>query len=590
VSATRLVGDDARLLRRLAGTARPEWPGLVALYAASLIAMPLALLTPVPLKIAVDSGIDSHPPPGWLTGLLPGSDRPSQDTVLAVAAALFVLVALLTQLQQLAEAVLGAQVGERLLLHLRARLFRHSQRLSLGLHDRRGTADTAYRIQYDAMAIQFIAVTGVAPLVSSAVTVAAMLYVMARIDWQLMLVALAVCPFIVGLTLAYRRRVRPGWRDAKALESSALSVVQEVLGALRVVKAFGQEDREQQRFVAASARGMRARIRLAFADGLFGLAMGVSIAAGSAAVLYIGARHVHAGIITLGELLLVMGYLTQLYSPLRTMSRTAGKLQASLASCERAFALLDEAPDVPERRRARALPRAVGAVEFDRVSFGYDGGPPVLEDVSFGVEPGARVAIVGVTGAGKTTLISLLTRFYDPRAGEIRLDGRDLRDYRVADVRNQFAIVLQEPVLFSTTIGENIAYARPEASEEEIVSAARAAGAHAFIAALPDGYGTVLGERGMTLSGGERQRISLARAFLRDAPILILDEPTSAVDVRTEAGIRASIERLVRGRTAFTIAHRDSTLAGCTTYLEIADRALVTRDGRRRRATTAASS
>jgi len=426
--------------------------------------------------------------------------------------------------------------------------------------------------------------------VSSAVTVAAMLYVMARIDWQLMLVALAVCPFIVGLTLAYRRRVRPGWRDAKALESSALSVVQEVLGALRVVKAFGQEDREQQRFVAASARGMRARIRLAFADGLFGLAMGVSIAAGSAAVLYIGARHVHAGIITLGELLLVMGYLTQLYSPLRTMSRTAGKLQASLASCERAFALLDEAPDVPERRRARALPRAVGAVEFDRVSFGYDGGPPVLEDVSFGVEPGARVAIVGVTGAGKTTLISLLTRFYDPRAGEIRLDGRDLRDYRVADVRNQFAIVLQEPVLFSTTIGENIAYARPEASEEEIVSAARAAGAHAFIAALPDGYGTVLGERGMTLSGGERQRISLARAFLRDAPILILDEPTSAVDVRTEAGIRASIERLVRGRTAFTIAHRDSTLAGCTTYLEIADRALVTRDGRRRRATTAASS
>jgi ATP-binding cassette, subfamily B, bacterial len=577
---------DIQLFRRLARVARPEWQPIAALYAVSVLAMPLALLTPLPLKIAVDSGIGADRPPSWLAALLPGGGAPSQDLVLAVAAALFVAIALLSQLQQLAEAALGALSGERLLLRLRAQLFRHSQRLSLAYHDVRGTADSAYRIQYDAMAIQWIAVTGMAPFVTSALTVIGMIYVTARIDWQLMLVAVAVSPLLVGLTLAYRRRVRPQWREAKALDSSALSVVQEVLTALRVVKAFGQEEQEQRRFVEASARGMRARIRLAVVDGLFGLLIGVSIAAASAAVLYLGARHVQSGAITLGELLLVMGYLTQLYAPLKTISQTAGKLQASLASCERAFALIDEAPDVPERPRARPLRRATGAVVFHRVSFGYGDGREVLRNVSFEVAPRSRVAIVGATGAGKTTLISLLTRFYDPSAGEIRLDGGDLRDYRLADLRSQFAIVLQDPVLFSTTIRENIAYARPGAPEEAIVAAARAAGADDFVAALPDGYDTVLGERGMTLSGGERQRISLARAFLRDAPILILDEPTSAVDGRTETAILESMERLMQGRTAFTISHRDSTLAGCTTSLVIEDGELAVRRRRRRAAPT----
>jgi ATP-binding cassette subfamily B protein len=566
-----MLGGDMRLFRRLARVAQPEWPCIGGLYAVSVLAMPLALLTPLPLKIAVDSGIGAHPPPSWLAAVLPGSGEPSRHVVLAVAAALFVAVALLSQLQQLAEAALGALAGERLLLRLRAQLFGHSQRLSLAYHDVRGTADSAYRIQYDAMAMQWIGVTGMAPFVTSALTVVAMIYVTARIDWQLMLVAIAVSPLLAGLTLAYRRRVRPGWREAKALDSSALSVVQEVLTGLRVVKAFGQEEREQRRFVEASARGMRARIRLAVVDGLFGLLIGVSTAAGSAAVLYIGARHVQSGAITLGELLLVMGYLTQLYAPLQTITKTAGKLQASLASCERVFALLDEEPDVPERPRARAVRRATGAVEFRRVSFRYGEGREVLRDVSFAVAPGSRVAIMGPTGAGKTTLMCLLTRFYDPCAGEILLDGSDLRDYRLRDLRRQFAVVLQDPVLFSTTIRENIAYARPGAPEEAIVAAARAAGAHQFVTALRDGYDTVLGERGLTLSGGERQRISLARAFLRDARILILDEPTSAVDERTETAILEATERLMTGRTAFTIAHRDSTLAGCTTSLIIED-------------------
>jgi ABC-type multidrug transport system ATPase subunit len=273
-------------------------------------------------------------------------------------------------------------------------------------------------------------------------------------------------------------------------------------------------------------------------------------------------------------LLLVMGYLAQLYVPLQTLSRQAGKVQSALASAERVFKVIDEAPDVPEPRRARRLARALGDVEFRAVTFAYGPGRPALADISFTVAAGSRVGIAGSTGSGKSTLASLLMRFYDPRRGRILLDGVDLRDYRVADLRNQFALVLQEPILFSTTILENIAYARPDARTDEIIAAARAADAHDFVMRLPDRYDTIVGERGATLSGGERQRISLARAFLKDAPILVLDEPTSSVDVRTEAAIMQAMERLMSGRTTFMIAHRLETLAGCDVRLEVEDGAL----------------
>jgi ATP-binding cassette subfamily B protein len=264
-----------------------------------------------------------------------------------------------------------------------------------------------------------------------------------------------------------------------------------------------------------------------------------------------------------------MAYLAQLYEPLTAMSSRVADIQASLASAERAFALLDEAPNIVERPGARALGRVAGAVEFRNVSFAYGDGRPVLQDVSFSVRPGTRVGIAGQTGVGKTTLVSLLIRFYDPTAGQIALDGIDVRDCRLADLREQFGIVLQEPVLFSTSIAENIAYARPGASRREVEDAARAANADEFIAALPDGYETAVGERGMRLSGGERQRISLARAFLKDAPVLLLDEPTSSVDPATEARILDAMERLMRGRTTFLIAHRASTLEHCDPVLII---------------------
>jgi ATP-binding cassette subfamily B protein len=336
-----------------------------------------------------------------------------------------------------------------------------------------------------------------------------------------------------------------------------------------VVKAFGREEHEQERFIGQSHAGMGARIRLAFAEGAFGLVINVIIATGTALVLFIGVRSVLAGRLTLGELLMVLAYLSQLYAPLATISDTAGRLLSSRVSVQRALELLDEVPEVAERPHARPLKRATGAITFRQVSFAYDGSHTVLDNVSFAIGPGTRLGIAGSTGAGKSTLVSLLMRFYDPGAGQILLDGVDLRDYKLVDLRNQFAIVLQEPVLFSTSIAENIAYGRPGASFQDIVAAARAANAHDFIVHLPDGYDTLVGERGMRLSGGERQRIALARSFLKDAPILILDEPTSSVDVTTEAAIIEALARLMAGRTTLMIAHRLSTLETCDARLVV---------------------
>ncbi len=560
--------SDLALYRRLLAQARPYWPHLGALFALSLLATPIALLTPLPLKMVVDSVLGSRPLPGLLAAWFPSATH-SPATSLALAIGLLMTVTLLSQLLSLVTSWLRAYIGEYLVLAFRARLLEQGQRLSLSYHDSKGTADTVYRIQQDATTLQYVAVDGFIPFISAAISLVAMLWVTARLDWQLALVALAISPLLFLLSRSYRPRMRRQSRAVKKLESSALSVVQEILGALRVVKAFGQERRETERFTGRARDGAAARLRLALIEGRFGLFVGLTTAAGTGAVLFIGVGHVRAGVLTLGELLMAMSYLAQLYSPLATISRKAASLQNYLASAERSFALLDELPDVPEHPAARALGRARGGVEFQNVGFGYDTGRTVVHDVSFTVAPGARVAIMGATGAGKSTLMGLLTRFYDPTSGAILLDGVDLREFRVADLRRQFAVVLQHPLLFSTSIAENIAYGRPGAPHGDIVEAAVAAGAHEFIQRLPRRYETHVGELGQKLSGGERQRIALARAFLRDAPLLILDEPTSSVDLKTEAVILEALERLMRSRTVFLITHRPSTWTRCDLWLQV---------------------
>src|SRR5438105_1577803 len=487
--------SDLALYRRLLRQARPYWLHLAGLFAIGLLASPLALLDPVPLKIVFDSVLGSHPLPAYVRAVLPSAVLGSAGALL-VAIGLLLGVAALTQLQALANRFMQAYVGERLVLGLRTQLVRQAQRLSLSYHDSKGAADSLYRIQQDAAVIDKIMVEGIIPFISAAITLGTMIVVTARLDWQLALVALAVSPPLFVLSRLYRPRMRRQHRHIKKLESSALAVVQETLGALRVVKAFGGEQRETDRFAQRSREGVAARIRIALTEGRYGLLVGVTTALGTGAVLFIGVRHVQANLLTLGQLLMAVTYLGQLYEPLKTVSKKAATLQSYLASAERAFALLDQQPEVPERPDARPLERARGALEFRGVSFAYAPDRPVLHDVSCVIPPGTRLGVVGATGAGKTTLISLLTRFYDPQHGAILLDGTDLREYRLTDLRRQFAVVLQDPVLFSVSIAENIAYAAPGASREQIVAAAQAANVHEFIARLPQGYDTQVGERG----------------------------------------------------------------------------------------------
>jgi ATP-binding cassette subfamily B protein len=558
------------LYRRLIVQARPFWPHIALFLLLSLLSTPLALLAPLPVMVAVDSIVGPHPPPQLLDRMLPdGWTRPAVGV--PVVAGLVVLLAALSLLQQAALALLRTYVGERLVMHFRERLFRHVQRLSLAYHDSVGTADSVYRIQYDASAVQSLVVESVVPLVSAVFMVCSMVYVTARLNLKLALVALAVCPPLMLLTAAFRPRLRKQWREVKALESSTQSVVQEVLGAVRVVKAFSREDHEHSRFRSHYSLGLAARIRAAFHENCYSILTGLTVAGGTAAVLLVGIGDVLSGNLLLGNLLLIMAYLRQFYDPLKTIGKQFASKEKAMASAERAFSLLDELPEVPERPGARPLVRADGGVAFRNVTFAYPGSETVLRGAKFDIPVGARVGIVGRTGAGKTTLMNLLTRFYDPVEGQILLDGVDLRDYKLADLRNQFSIVLQEPVLFSTTIAENIAYGRPGASSDDIVAAAQAADAHGFISALPAGYGTPVGERGMRLSGGERQRIALARAFLKDAPLLILDEPTSSVDTDTEAAIMRTMRRLMHNRTTFMIAHRLGTLSDCDLLLRVED-------------------
>ena len=558
---------DRLLYRRFLQLLRPYWPCMVGIVLLDLLSAPMALLGPVPLKIAVDTILGAQPLPAFLQPLLPQEVLHSKSMLIGLAAGLQVVVMLISQLQWLGSYTLHTQLGEKLTLDFRSRLFRHVQRLAFTFHDTRGTADTIYRVQHDAPSVQGIALRTMLPLLNAGIMLLGMVYVMASLNWQLALVALSVFPVLLLIPHIFDRHMGGKYSQVNAMESAAQGIVQEVLTALRVVKAFGREEHEQSRFAQQSHVSMTARVKLSMLEGAYGIVSNILTATGTAVVLYLGVHSVLAQRLTTGELLIIMAYLGQLYGPLTAIGDRIIALQPAKASLKRALELLDEAPDVAEHPQAQPLTRAKGAVEFQGVSFGYKREQPILHDVSFAIPAGTRLGIAGKTGAGKSTLVSLLMRFYDPNTGQVLLDGVDVRNYTLADLRHQFAMVMQEPVLFSSSIAENIAYGRPGASRQDIVEAAKVANAHDFIEALPDGYNTRVGERGLCLSGGERQRIALARAFLKDAPLLILDEPTSAIDVRTEALIMEAMQRVMEGRTTVMIAHRLSTLDVCDARL-----------------------
>lgn len=564
------MNKDIALLHRVFQEARPYRFKIAGFFLLSLLATPLALLAPIPLKIVVDNVIGKQALSYWLDLLFPDAWQQSPGNLLLLAILLFLLITLLTSLQNLyCGNILLTKITQRILLDFRSRLLNHSQKLSIGFHEDKGSAHASYLINYDAYALQNVIFSTIIPTISAAVTFCSMIYVMLSLDFSLALVALIVSPIVFLLTNRYRNPLRNKWREYKNLDHSSLAIVNEVLNMLRVIKAFGREEHEALRFHKDSTAAVQSRIRVEWLQASLTLLMTLATAVGTVLVLFLGTTHVLEGTLSLGNLLVIMSYLSQLYEPLRTIGTKVAGMQSYLTSAERAFSILDQPAEVPESPKAIPLNRAKGDITFENVSFCYNGREKVLHDISFEVQSGMRVGIAGRTGAGKSTLINLLFRFYDPASGRILLDGHDIRQYQLKDLRKQFSIVLQDSLLFSGTIRDNIAYGSLNCNDQDIIKAAKVANADEFIAQLPKGYETKVGEKGMQLSGGERQRIALARAFLANAPILVFDEPTSSIDTKTEADIVESMESVMKGKTTFIIAHRLSTLENCDLLLII---------------------
>lgn len=551
--------------------ARRFWPQLLLLLVLELIGAGLAVLAPIPLQTALDVLLQKRAAPAWLA--------PFSGSALSALCAGSLLLTILSQGQGLASSLLSTALGQRLIRDLRARLFAAAQRLSLSRHIERGTTDALYRIQSDAQAVEWFLLDGALPVLTALTTLSLMLTALFRLDFALGVLGVALAPPLLLTARATRPGLKAAAREAKQKESEALGIVQATLGALTSVKAFGIEDEQTRRFAEASERAVKVRLRIALLDGLFGLGVQTLTALGTAAALYVGVAAAQGGRLSVGQVLLGLHYLNQVYSPLKTLGKKWASLQTQLAGLERATSLLTEAPEVPESADPVGLPQPVrGGLAFSGITFGYDPRRPVLEGVTLTVAPGERLGIVGETGSGKSTLLSLLMRLYPPVEGTIALDGIPITDLRLAELRAQLAVVFQETVLLPGTLAENIAIGKPGASQEEIEAAAQAAQLHPAIARFPDGYATRVGERGAALSGGERQRVGLARAFLRDAPILLLDEPTSALDATTEQEVLSAMERLMEGRTVLLVTHRESALRGMNRVLELRERQLQPRE------------
>ena len=561
------------LFRRLWPFLRPFRGQLAALTAVLLLSIPLNLLTPLPLTVAVDSVIGTRPLPTLLREWLPTGVQSSSTLLLLVVCAAYIGIALCIHLQGMALWVLSSYTGERLIYGFRKQLFEHLQRVCPSYHELHGPLDSVYRIQHDASSVKQIPIDALLPFLRACCMLMGLTALMLVIDRDVALVGLGMVPLLFWLTHRCGKRLRLRWSEVKQTETATLACAQEVLGAARLVKAFGREDHEERRFLSHAMDWVRQHNALAAIGSGFDLRFGMTVAVGTACALLVAVTHVQAGRLSIGDLLLLLAYMGQLSGPLDLAAKKIAELQSHLVGFRRALAILETPPLVTDRPASRPLDRARGHVTFRGVTFGYHGAPPVLREVSFSIPAGTRVGIVGQTGSGKSTLVNLLTRLYDPSSGTVLLDGHDVRDYRLADLRAQFAVVPQDPQLFSTTIGENIRYGNLHASQAQIEAAAAAAHADRFIRSLPLGYDTPVGERGSRLSGGERQRIALARAFLRNAPIVIFDEPTSALDGATEAELVEVMGRLTAGKTTFMIAHRIHTLRHC-------DLQLVLRQGR----------
>src|SRR5213595_3324486 len=508
----------------------------------SLLGIAMNLLKPWPFKIIVDDFLRA--------GSAIRSDWRMWVLLLCLA---LVGIQLLWGIINWITNYLFVKVGLQALLKLRTDLYSYLQSLSLKYHDARRSSDSSFRVAYDSQSIQTIYNKGFTNIFASIVTLMGTFVIMLRLDWQLTLVSLGIVPLVVGAIYLFAHRIRRESTSIQEQESAVLAQAQEGLSSIRMVHAFGREEFEVRQFQQQARQSLQANLRLTLTNVNSALVISTLMVIGTAAMYYIGSLHVLSGTLTLGSLLVFSAYLLMLYQPLEWLTYTTWAMEGATAGAKRCFEVLDSPGAV-------AISSAQGAIAFEAVNFGYAPDRCVLRNIDLQIDPNQIIGLVGGTGAGKSTLLSLVPRFYDPTTGSIRLDGCDIRQITKKSLRAQIAIVLQDTLLFSTTVRENIAYGRPDATEEEIVEAARRAQADEFIRQMPQGYGSLVGERGGHLSVGQRQRIGIARAFLKNAPILLLDEPTSALDPSTESAIMDTIQELMRGRTTLIATHRLATI------------------------------
>jgi len=545
---------------------KPYWPAFSFALGQVLFISALELLKPWPLKIIIDNVLSGKPLPwgpvvGW-----------SPHRLLLFSCIGLVIVYVMLGGLHILNNYTTIRIGQGMVNDLRRDLYSHLQRLSLSFYHRQQLGDLMYRITADTMGIQTLTMNGLFAILSASVLLGGMLIVMFWVDWYLTLLALAVCPALFCAIALLNKKMSLAATEAHQKGSTVYSVVQRTLSGMRVIQAFTKEEDEGRRFLQASTESLAAELRLYNLQNFYYAVVNLTIAAGTAAILWVGTRHVLAGDLSVGEMIVFTSYLASLYGPINSIFQTYGLVQSAKAGVHRAFEILESEERLPDGSRVFQPLGPRGQISFEDVSFGYDASQPVLKKINLHVAAGKKIAIVGPTGAGKSTLVSLLPRFYDPQSGRVKIDGVDIREFELKSLRQKIAMILQPPLVFPLTIRENIAYGRPDASMEEIVSAAQVAQVHEFVEQLPQKYETVVSEQGSSLSEGQKLRLTIARGILLNAPILILDEPTSSVDSETEALIMDGLEQLMADRTTFIIAHRLSTVRQ-------ADLILVLRDG-----------
>jgi len=557
-----------RLIRELV---RPYRGTLLIILLAMLVETAMSLATPWPLKVILDNVVSHHKMSPWLEDLLhPWMDGRHQMHIAALAAIAFVIIAVLGAIATYIDNYYTESVGQYVAHDLRMRTFHHLQRLSLGYYNTHQTGAMLSTITTDIQTIQGFASSSTLNILVDMLTIVCMLALMFWLNWDFTLIAIGVTPFLLLFVSRFKKAVKKATHEVRKEQADIVAVVQQGLESMQAIKAFGRQDQEQEQLREVSQATVGAALKARSIKAVLSPVVTVTVAVCTAVVLWRGAYLILAGVMTVGALTVYLSYLNKFFKPVKDLATTTNAIAQAAVGVDRIRAILETDTIIPEKPDAIDAPPVRGEIEFEHVAFAYDVKNPVLQDVSFTIKPGQLVGIVGPTGSGKSTVVSLIPRFYDPVKGSIKIDGHDVRDFKLKSLREHIGYVLQDTVLFRGTIADNIAFGRPTASRDEIIAAAELANAHEFISKMAQGYDTIVGERGSTLSGGQRQRIGIARVMVRNNPILLLDEPTAALDSESEKLVIEALERLMKGRTVITIAHRLTTIRDADQIIVIA--------------------